>query len=140
MRNELITKINEIIDENTELKTRVEYLGGREKNRCEIVNEEIKGISELEKKVLEYGKEVLLDKVIINCNINVTKLENGNYQYTSFEEWSRESIYSYYLPDNFSKEEIINILNDELQEKYNKKKAEEIAEFEKSEVEKCKQN
>lgn len=138
MRNELITKINEIFDENIDLKIKNELLESKlnkENNCCEKTERKAE-FTELDKKVLEYGKKTLADKVMVSANINVKKLENGDYNCTKFEEWAKESIYIYYIPEKFSKEELINLLNDELKEKYNQKKANMIKEYEKKEGEK----
>lgn len=134
MRNTLITQINEIIDENIDLKFRNEYLESKidkENTCCEVEKDDIK-LTVLDKKLLKFGKDALRDKVVTNGNINVNKLDDGTYYCTEFEEWAKDSISTYYMPDIFSKDDIINIFCDEFQEKYNKKKAEKIKEYEKN--------
>lgn len=137
MRNKIITEINNIFDENIDLKIRNNYLEElhEEKNTtCEVVVDR-EELSELNKKIIKYGKDTLLDKVISSANISINKLENGTLKCTEFKDWAKESISNYHLPDNFSKEDIINILYDELLNKYNEKKARRIKEFEKSKSE-----
>lgn len=134
MRNEIINTINNLFDENIDLKVRNEYLEGKldkENVCCEKVESNVE-LTELDKKVLKYGKAILLDKVIVPANISVNKLDNEGYSCTKFEDWSKDSIYTYNMPDNFSKEELINLLNDELHQEYNEKKARKISEYEKS--------
>ena len=89
-------------------------------------------LTELNKKIIEFGKDALRDKVITGGSMSVNKLENGTYYCTKFEDWVKNSISNYYLPDSFSKDEIINMFYDELKEEYNKKKAEKIKEYEKN--------
>ena len=134
MRNTIITEINNIFDENVDLKIRNEYLESKfnkENICCEKVENKIE-LTELNKKIIEFGKDALRDKVITSASISVNKLENGDYYCTKFEDWAKDCISGYYMPDNFSKDELVNLFYDELKEKYNKKKADMIKEYEKS--------
>jgi len=134
MRNEIINVINNIFDENIDLRIRNEYLESKFNNEnvcCDKIDTKVK-LTELEKKVLEYGKKAILDRAITSASISVNKLENGDYYCTKFEDWAKDCISGYYMPDNFSKDELVNLFYDELKEKYNKKKADMIKEYEKS--------
>ena len=134
MRNEIINVINNIFDENIDLRIRNEYIENKldKENVCCETTGNKSELTELDIKVLEYGKKTLADDVITNGNISVNKLENGDYYCTKFEDWAKDCISTYYMPDSFSKDELVNLFYDELKEKYNKKKADMIKEYEKS--------
>lgn len=134
MRNELITKINDLFDENINLKVRNEYLESQNKNpTIAPANKESTKtkLSEIDKKILKYGKSILYENVITHRWVDIEEDNDGNCVCQKFEKWVKNAIAFYSIPDNFSKEDILNIFHKELEEIYSKKKAEAIQEFEK---------
>lgn len=135
MRNELITKINDLFDENINLKVKNEYLESLNKNPTMAIATNNKSnklqLSELDKKLLEYGKSSLCEKVITHHYVKISKDSNGNCVCESFENWAEDAISKYYIPSKFSIDDILNIFCKELKEIYSKKKAEAIQEYEK---------
>ena len=139
MRNELITKINDLFDENTNLKTRNEFLEviiktSNEKNIKEVTSEkENSKLSDLDKKLVEYAKSELYEKTVRRPSVSVDGLSTKeNVKFQKFENWVNGAIYSYSLPDCFSKDDIKNIFYDELMEMYSEEKAKAINDYEKS--------
>lgn len=130
-RNELINKINDLFDEVVNLKIRNEYLEFLQKDNTVKEIREKPQLLELDKKMSEYGKSVLYEKVITHRYVRVEEGNNGDLACEKFESWVENAISKYYIPDSFSKDDIINIFSNELHEIYSKKKAEAIQEFEK---------
>lgn len=132
-RNDLIVAINNLFDENTDLKVRNEYLEGENKrNNKTCILDQSPRMSEEDYLLLEYGKEQLREKVISTYNrVSAWKLEESNeIKTTDFETWVKDKIDTYYIPEMFSKKEIINIFYNELNELYGKEKAEAIKKLE----------
>ena len=135
-RNELINKINDLFDENVNLRIRNEYLELLQKDNTveEIKVDSKPQLSRLDKKMVEYGKSMLYEKVITHRYVRVEKSNNGDLACEKFESWVEDAISKYYIPDSFSKDDIINIFSNELHEIYSKKKAEAIQNFEKEQA------
>lgn len=137
MRNQIINSINNLFDENIDLKIRNEYLENtlRKEESCSCCEtpKEKQSLSDLELKVFEYGKQKLYEEISPSAYISVRRLDNKKLYITPFDEWVMEAISSYRLPNNFSKEDIANIFNDKLKERYQERKAEAIKNFEKEE-------
>lgn len=136
MRNDLITKINNLFDEVTDLRARNGFLESqrREEMRCvDTSNNTTEIKTEQDRKLIDYAKKSLVDKVLRGyTNMRIKKV-NDKYEFTSFDEWANYKIYADYVPNQFSKEDIKNILFTELKEKYNQEKAKAIKEYEKQE-------
>lgn len=136
MRNDLITKINNLFDEVTDLRARNSFLESQRRKEMKCVDATIKTTeikTEQYRKLIDYAKQNLIDKVLrgyINMKI---KSVNDNYEFTSFDEWANYRIYNDYIPSQFSKEDIKNILFTELTEMYEQEKAKAIKEYEKQE-------
>ena len=138
MRNELITKINEIIDENKELKARNDYLEAYKRRSEKACNVATESITETERKLIEIGKKKLLEEILWNCNevMAFRNEETKEIETTSYEEWIDKKIMRGYIPNNMSQEEVINALFKELQEKYQEEKTEAIEKLKESEEKK----
>jgi len=137
MRNEIINKINNLFDENIDLKIQNEYLKStlEKKEVCREAKEEPNTqLSDLDTKVLEYGRKKLYSAIAPSSYVDVTRKDNGEIKTTTFTDWVMDAISSYNLPNNFSKEDIANIYDKELKEEYQKRKANAIKDFEKEEA------
>lgn len=143
MRNDLIIAINNIFDENASLKVRNEYLekyhkeGEKPKTCC--VDERTE-VSLIDLKVIAYGKEKLCDEVLKSWgDVEVYRdKETKELKITSYEEWLDNKIYKDYIPDNMTKNEVMNIIYDNAIEIYEKQKMQAIKRFEEKELEKQK--
>lgn len=143
MRNDLIIAINNIIDENVSLKVRNEYLEKyhkeheKPKTRCVDKRTEV---SLIDLKVIAYGKEKLCDEVLKSWNnIEVHRdKETKELKITSYEEWLDKKIYKDYIPDNMTKNEVMNIIYDNAIKIYEEEKIQAIKRFEEKELEKQK--
>ena len=132
-RNDLIVAINNLFDENINLKVRNEYLESKNKDRekcSDIVREPL---DETTKKVIEYGKQQLFEQVIRggwSSSIDVYEDEDTKELIiTPMKKWVDNKIYQNYIPENMSKEDILNILYDEIEEMYEKEKSEAIKKY-----------
>ena len=134
MRNEIIIAINNLFDENVDLKVRNEYLENKIKSEKTCV--EPVSSSYITDLIIRYGKEQLMKDTINSSNyVRVNRNEEtGELVVRSFEKWLNEKITTYYIPDYMSKEDIKNILYEDLKEIYEKEKSEAIKEFEKEET------
>lgn len=142
MRNDLIIAINNIFDENVNLRVRNEYLeryyeeNEKSKTCCAKEN---KKISELDLKTIDFGKKQLTDKVISTWRneVNVSRDEkNNSLVITSYDEWLDEKICESEIPENMSKTEVKNIIYDYANQLYEKEKVKAIKYFEEEELEK----
>ena len=126
MRNEIIIAINNLFDENVDLKVRNEYLENKIKSEKTCV--EPVSSSYITDLIIRYGKEQLMKDTINSSNyVRVNRNEEtGELVVRSFEKWLNEKITTYYIPDYMSKEDIKEI--------YEKEKSEAIKEFEKEET------
>lgn len=139
MRNELITMINNILDENTDLKVRNAFLEAKENERnkdCCNSKADIKGYSKLDEKIIEYGKKELADKLLNSYSnqVRVSRDESTKeLKFTTFDNWYKDKIYEKYIPKNMSYEEAKELIYPYAVEKYEKEKVEAIKSFEESE-------
>ena len=129
-RNDLIITINNLFDENTNLKVRNEYLESqlKDKSKTKMCVED----KSLLNKLIDYGKDKLFDEVIksgYETNINVKENEKGTFETTSLDKWLENKIYTYNIPNNMSKEDIKNILCNEIQAFYENEKQKAISEY-----------
>lgn len=143
MRNDLIIAINNIFDENVNLKVRNEYLEKyhkeHEKSKTCYADKRTE-VSPIDLKVIAYGKEKLCDKVLKSWgDIEIHRdKETKKLKFTSYEEWLDSKIYKDYIPDNMTKNEVMNIIYDNAIEIYEKQKIQAIKNFEEEELEKQK--
>ena len=143
MRNDLIVAINNIFDENVNLKVRNEYLKKyyeeheRPKTCCADKKTEV---SSIDLKVIAYGKEKLCDEVLRGWNnVEVQRDEETNeLKTTSYEKWLDSKIYKDYIPADMTRNEVMNIIYDVAIEIYEKEKVQAIKRFEEKELEKKK--
>ncbi len=143
MRNDLIVAINNIFDENVNLKVRNEYLEKyyeeheRPKTCCADKKTEV---SSIDLKVIAYGKEKLCDEVLRGWNnVEVQRDEETNeLKTTSYEKWLDSKIYKDYIPADMTRNEVMNIIYDVAIEIYEKEKVQAIKRFEEKELEKKK--
>ena len=89
MRNEIITSINNLFDENFNLKVRNEYLEDWKNQRENIVccSDDIENEN---KKIIEYGKKKLKDQVISSWRNRVVVFRNdetGEIETTEYNKW-----------------------------------------------------
>ena len=140
MRNDLITKINNLCDEVTDLRARNSYLESQIKKEIMCVDTAKSSLemkTDIDRKLLDYAKKELFEKVLRGYSKLEVKEKDGKFIFTTFEEWSERKIYNDYIPSAFSKEDIKNILYNELFEKYESEKAEAIKEYEKNKMKEC---
>lgn len=136
MRNDLITKINNLFDEVTDLRARNSFLESqrRKEMKCVDTTSETTEIKiEQDRKLIDYAKKNLISEVLRGYTNMKIKKVNDKYEFTSFDEWTNYKIYNDYIPSQFSKEDIKNILFTELTEMYESEKAKAIKEYEKQE-------
>ncbi len=135
-RNDLIIAINNLYDENVDLKIKNEFLESQLKDKSETTEIINKDESEIINKIIEYGKEKLFDEVIKNgygSNVRVWEdEETKEIKTTSLNQWLDNKIYTSHIPEYMSKEEIKNILHTEILELYDDERAKAMKEFEKS--------
>ena len=134
-RNDLIITINNLFDENTNLKVRNEYLESqledKSKTKMCVEDKSIK-IDSLLNKLIDYGKDKLFNEVIksgYSSTISVKENEKGSFETTLLDKWLENKMYTYNIPDNMSKEDIKNILCNEIQALYENEKQKAISEY-----------
>ena len=138
-RNDLIIAINNLYDENVDLKVRNEFLESqlKDKSKTKIIDKDrSKETNEILNKIIEYGKKILFDEVIKNGYGSKIKVwedeETKELKTTSLNQWIENKIYTYNIPNNMSKEDVEIILHIEILELYDEERANAIKEFEKS--------
>ena len=134
-RNDLIIAINNLFDENTNLKARNEYLEIQLEDKSKTkkcVEDKSEQISDLLQKIIDYGKNKLFDEVIksgYSSTIKVEENKKGVYDTTPLDKWLESRMYTYNIPDNMSKEDIKNILCNEIQALYENEKQKAISDY-----------
>lgn len=142
MRNEIINRINNLFDENVELKVKVESLELREKQRerSKITSvSKDNAMNPLDEKLLEYGREGLAKNVISSWGNEVSVCrdeESKKIKITPYEKWLDQKL-SYDIPANMSKEDVISIVSasDYANKRYSLEKTESIEKFNEREKE-----
>lgn len=137
MRNEIINRINNLFDENVELKVKVESLELREKQREKSKKDN--SMNSLDVKLLEYGRETLAKEVISSWGNEVSVCRNEEskeIKITPYEKWLDQKV-AYNIPTNMSKEDVINIVStsDYANERYELEKETSIEKFNEREKE-----
>ena len=131
MRNEIITSINNLFDENFNLKVRNEYLEDWKNQRENIVccSDDIENEN---KKIIEYGKKKLKDQVISSWRNRVVVFRNdetGEIETTEYNKWLELKISDDEIPKNMSAEEVKKYIYDYAIDDYKKEKEKSIEDF-----------
>lgn len=142
MRNEIINRINNLFDENVELKVKVESLELREKQREKSKIAQVfkdNAMNSLDVKLLEYGRETLAKEVLSEWGNKVSVCRNEEseeIEITPYRKWLDRKV-SYDIPTNMSKEDVINIVStsDYAGKRYNQETKESIEKFNEREKE-----
>lgn len=141
-RNDIIAAINDMFDENTELKTKNKYLekifDEHQKTKSEK-EEKINPINPIDLKILEYGKEKLIEELFITWrnDVDVRRAEDSNELIiTPYEEWIDKKIRYQRLPNNMSLEDVKLGLYGYIIETYASEKEKAINKFKEKEAEK----
>ena len=136
-RKEMINAINDLYDENIDLKRENEYLNEKiNKYQAPVEYVDTKEYDENTKKIINYGKEKMYKELVNGSNyVRVSRdEETKELKTTPFERWTENKIYSSYIPNDMSFNDVVFILYDLLQEEYEKEKTISIKEFEKEEA------
>lgn len=137
MRNELITKINDLFDENLTLKARNAFLEAKEENEIKCCEKQ--GKTKLDLKIIEYGKAALAKEVLSTWGNEVRVYRDQDSKeiiITSFEKWFKEKIIVSNVPRNLCIDEVNKLIYAYAIEQYEKEKTESVKKFEESEKEK----
>ncbi|MDE6284216.1 MAG: hypothetical protein K2M17_00515 [Bacilli bacterium] len=142
MRNEIITKINDLFDENANLKVRNAFLEAKENERNEVCCSEKQGKTKLDIKIIEYGKRALAKAVLSTWRNEGTvyKDENGEFVFTNYDKWFKDKIVTSEVPNNISMEELKNLIYPYAIEQYEKEKAESMKDLEERELKEGKED
>ena len=141
LRNDLIIAINNIFDENVNLKVRNEYLeryyeeNEKPKTCCAEKMAEVKPI---DLKIIEYGKKQLCEKVIRSWDRGVSvsrNRETNEIETTPYDAWLERKIYDDEIPDDMSKNDVKNIIYNIAIKIYEEEKINAIKKFEDQELE-----
>lgn len=118
MRNEIITAINDLFDENASLKYEKRIQEEYNKNLYENSNKnEIYGMTDIQKKLYDIGLEYLYDEAF---KPYYSMRGYGGKNYYSFEEWIDNSIKLDQFAD-ITKNEFINLFSEKMKVEYEKK-------------------
>lgn len=118
MRNEIITAINDLFDENASLKYEKRIQEEYNKNLYENSNKnEIYRMTDIQKKLYDIGLEYLYDEAFIPY---YSMRGYGDKNYYSFEEWIDNSIKLDQFAD-ITKNEFINLFSEKMKVEYEKK-------------------
>lgn len=137
MRNEIINKINDLFDENVNLKVRNAYLEAKENERNEACSCERQEKTKLDFKIIEYGRKHLAKEVLKSWGTDVSVYrddETNDIKITIFDRWYENKINKSYVPENMSMEEVKELIYPYALEEYEKEKAEAIRKFEEKEL------
>lgn len=107
-RNDIIAAINDMFDENAELKTKNKYLEKICDEHQKTKNEKGEKINPLDLKIIEYGKEKLKEELFDKWSnyVDVRRAEDSNELIiTPYEEWLDKKIRCQRLPHNMSAED-----------------------------------
>lgn len=142
-KNEVITSILDLYEENQELKMKNELMENcmklikeNQKDENESLNDENLGMSfTLAKNLIEKAKETIFKETLYSSSYIWNEVacwyndESKTYRFTSFETWCREKIIFNELPTWLSLDEYIKLFNQELKLKYEAEKNESLMKF-----------
>lgn len=138
-RNDIIAAINDMFDENAELKTKNKYLEKICDEHQKTKSEKEGKINPLDLKIIEYGKGKLMEELFNKWSndVNVRREEGSNELIiTPYEEWLYKKIRYQRLPHNMSIEDVKLALYDCGIETYALEKEKAINNFKEKESEK----
>lgn len=138
-RNDIIAAINDMFDENAELKTKNKYLEKICDEHQKTKSEKEGKINPLDLKILEYGKGKLMEELFNKWSndVNVRRAEGSNELIiTPYEEWLYKKIRYQRMPHNMSIEDVKLALYDCGIETYALEKEKAINNFKEKESEK----
>ena len=138
-RNDIIAAINDMFDENAELKTKNKYLEKICDEHQKTKSEKEEKINPLDLKIIEYGKGKLMEELFNKWSndVNVRRAEDSNELIiTPYEEWLDKKIRYQRLPHNMSLEDVKLGLYGYSIETYASEKEKAINEFKEKEAEK----
>lgn len=141
MRNDIINMVNDIFDENVDLKIRNAYLEAKEKEREESVTCELscepQEKTKLDIKIIEYGKKALAKETLSTWGNEVSVYRDDDSKeiiITSFDKWLKERIIDSSIPNDLSRAELKELIYPYAVERYEKEKAESMKKFEEKEL------
>lgn len=108
-RNDIIAAINDMFDENAELKTKNKYLEKICDEHQKTKSEKEEKINPLDLKIIEYGKEKLIEELFDRWrnDVDVERKEDSNELIiTPYEKWLDKKIRHQTLPHNMSAEDV----------------------------------
>lgn len=137
VRNEIINKINDLFDENVDLKIRNSFLESKEEQRNKVVDEADSRKTNIDKKIIEYGKRVLAKEILSTWGNEVRVYRDDDSKeiiVTNFDKWFDERIINSNIPNNMSRAEVKELIYPYAVEQYEKEKAESMKRFEEKEL------
>lgn len=137
VRNEIINKINDLFDENVDLKIRNSFLESKEEQRNKVVDEADSRKTNIDKKIIEYGKRVLAKEILSTWGNEVRVYRDDDSKeiiVTNFDKWLDERIINSNIPNNMSRAEVKELIYPYAVEQYEKEKAESMKRFEEKEL------
>lgn len=108
-RNDIIAAINDMFDENAELKTKNKYLEEICNEHSKTKSKKEEKINPLDLKIIEYGKEKLMEELFNNWSndVDVRREQDSNELIiTPYEEWLDKKTRCQRLPHNMSAEDV----------------------------------
>ena len=138
-RNDIITAINDMFDENSELKAKNKQIEKSCDEHQKTKSEKEGKINPLDLKIIEYGKEKLMEELFKQWSndVDVRRAEDSDELIiTPYEEWLYKKIRYQRLPHNMSIEDVKLALYDCGIETYASEKEKAINNFKEKESEK----
>jgi hypothetical protein len=138
MRNEIITKINDLFDENTNLRARNAFLEAKENENNKVCISDSETKNSLDKRIIEIGKKTIADTALKKYGNDVYTSrdeETKEIKQTTFEHWLENKLYAKDIPKNMTYEEVKEVIYPYAKELYEKEKAESLKKFEEREKE-----
>ena len=129
---EIISEIINVYDENEVLKRKVEMLESKKDVSVYTGGK----LSVIDNKLLEYGKQKLVEDLLYDWNksVNIAKNEDtGELKIESYKDWFRRAFSSNNIPTNMSKEEAINVVESSFMKIYEEQKRIAIERFKQEE-------
>ncbi|WP_270324530.1 hypothetical protein [[Eubacterium] hominis] len=118
---ETISEIINVYDENESLKRKIEML----ESQKEVTLKTGGKLSDIDSKLLAYGKERLFEELIYDWNksVKVTKDEDtGELKINPYKKWFKDVFNSSGIPINMSKKDVFDIFEPEFIKIYEEQK------------------
>ena len=125
---EIISEIINVYDENESLKRKIEMLESRKEVSVNIGGK----LSDTDSKLLEYGKQKLVENLIYKWNesVDVSRDEDtGVLKVQSYKEWFEKAFSSKDVPTYMSREEAIKVVESGFKKIYEERKKIAIENF-----------